>query len=47
MTNAKRQQEGGYARSYPFVGIPSFLRAEICTDLDAHRRGHCRDGRAN
>ncbi len=22
------------ARTYPFTGIPSFLRADICTDLD-------------
>ena len=29
------QQQVGPARQYPFVGIPSFLRSEICTDLDS------------
>ena len=33
MTN--ESQQARLSRSYPFVGIPSFLRAPICDDLDA------------
>jgi agmatinase len=36
MSNSARDGRGNTERvNYPFVGIPSFLRSAICTDLDA------------